>query len=572
MRSMKILSLLLCFCLLLVLPALAASGEASSESTEDIVALVTVSAEGAELDLEAYDYDLSSGEIREDGMYGVRMTSDDYYLNGVLVTGGMYTIDDCIISKGVSAVAEAPGGVIAHVTDGVLFVKDSVITTAGKGGIMYDNYPLENSSNGTMVVVNSEIRQTGAGGDPEGYTEAVAEPPSNEALTITGYSRASMSQGYGDTYYYGSTVATEAWAAMSTDMGSVRFYAYNSDGLAEIGGYGTYADTSCSNWFYGCTLSGAEIGAIISNNGAVRLYSGADADADMFAGLEAVGLTTEDIELTDRRSLVLGGRNCFQLHAPEESKGATRNQIALVEAYDTDFITSRDLDAQATLVNWGEDYGPALGEYVDFVKGAAFLVKSHVANIQLTRCTVESYSDTLLMTAVNSDSMGVYALNSHDMSGKGTVMTLTDCELSGDIKAYDYQRSCAVTLTDTVWSGAYETWDKAEWDAAWSAECAADPKCYWLLDENYNQGTESVTSLTVGAGSQWIVTGSSDMDSLTVEAGGIIRGTVYVDGVETDVSAGGSWTGVITVEPLEEQSQSQTLILDIEALKAALGL
>ena len=156
------------------------------------------------------------------------------------------------------------------------------------------------------------------------------------------------------------------------------------------------------------------------------------------------------------------------------------------------------------------------------------------------------------MTAVNSDSMGVFAYNTHDMTGKGTVLTLTDCDMAGDVCAYDYQRSCAVTLEDSVWSGAYRTWDKDEWDAAWSADCAADPKCYWLLDEAvYNLGTESVTGLTVGAGSVWKVTGASDMDTLTVEQGGVIEGTVYVDGVETDVSEGGTWTGVITVEPTE---------------------
>ncbi len=419
-----------------------------------------------------------------------------------------------------------------------------------------------------MVVIGSAITQTGLGGDPEGYTEAIEDPPSNEALTISGYARASMSQGYGDTYYYDSVVTTEGWAAMSTDMGSVRFYAYNSDAIAQRGGYGTYADTSCSNWFYGCTLQGAEIGAIISNNGAVRLYAADAADEAMMAGLALAGLDESAVEQTARRSLVAGGRNCFQLHAPEESKGATRNQIGIVEAYDTDFVTSEALDAEADLVDWRADYGTALGDYVDFVSGAAFLVKSHVANIQLTRCTVESYSDTIRMTAVNSDSMGVYALNTHDMSGKGTVLTVTDCELSGDVKAYDYQRSCAVTLVDSIWSGAFETWDKAEWDAAWSADCAADPKCYWLLDENYNDGSQSLTSLTVGAGSEWVVTGPSDMDSLTVESGGEIRGSVYVDGVETDVSAGGVWTGAIEVLPAEAEPQT----IDIAALKAALGL
>lgn len=551
MKRLRGLSLLLALYMLLSVSAFA-SGEASGSSSEEeaIEALVLVSGEGTEIAQEGYTYDMPSGEIRDEGMYGVVMDTDDYYINVVAVTGGSYTLDNCVISKTVSAVPEAKGGVIAHVTDGLLFIRNSSLTTAGKGGIMYDDYPVECSSTGTMVIVDSEITQTGFGGDPEGFTADVPEPPSNEALTISGYARASMSLGTGSTYYYGSTVTTEGWAAMSTDMGSVKFYAYNSDAAAQRGGYGTYADTSCSNWFYGCTLSGAEIGAIISNNGAVRLYAGSDADEAVFAGLSQAGLTTADIELTDRRSVVTGGRNCFQLHAPEESKGATRNQIGIVEAYDTDFITSEALHAQADLVDWYADYGPALGEYVDFVSGADFLVKSHVANIHLTRCTAESYSGVLLMTAVNSDSMGVYALNTHDMTGKGTVLTLTDCEIAGDILAYDYQRSCAAALENTVWSGAFVTWDKDEWDAAWSEECAGDPKCYWLLDEEtYNTGTESVTSLTVGAGSVWNVTGESDMDSLTVEAGGAIHGTVYVDGVVTDVSAGGTWTGGITVLP-----------------------
>ena len=573
----RILTLILAAALLLGVSGGAfASGEASGESSgeaEAIDALVVVTDEGAVITPEGRRYEQTAGEITEEGLFGVEMTSDDYYLNIVAVQGGQYTLRDCVISKTVSETPTAAGGEIAHVTDGLLLIDNCELTCAGKGGIRYADYPVECSDYGTMVIVNSTITQTGIGGDPEGYTADIDDPPSNEALTISGYARASMSQGYGDTYYYGSVVTTEAWAAMSTDMGSVRFYAYNSDAIAERGGYGTYADTSCYNWFYGCTLQGAEIGAIISNNGAVRLYSGADADEDMFAGLTAAGLTTDDIELTDRRSVVLAGRNCIQLHAPEESKGATRNQIGVLEAYDTDFITSRELDAQADLVDWYEDYGPALGEYVDFVKGAVFLVKSQSANIALTRCTAESYSDVLLMTAVNSDSMGVYAYNTHDMTGKGTVLTLTECDIAGDVCAYDYQRSCSVTLTDSVWSGAYRTWDKDEWDAVWSDECAADEKCYWLLDESvYNTGTESVTSLTVGAGSVWNVTGESDMDTLTVEPGAVVNGTVFVDGVETDVSVGGSWSGVITVTPaaVKTVEVSGELYLRLNDLESAL--
>ena len=549
MKILRVLSLILALAMCFSLAGFASPGF-SSEDDAPLEAMVHVDTAGTVITEDGYSFVMTAGEITDEGMIGVRLNTDDYYMNIVAVEGGRYELNDCILSKGVSEVPTDKGGVIAHVTDGLLVIKNSDLTCAGKGGIQYDDYPVECSSTGTMVVMNSTITQTGFAGDPNGYTADVADPPSNEALSISGYARASMSLGTGDTYYYGSVVTTEAWAAMSTDMGSVHFYAYNSDGIAEHGGYGTYADTSCSNYFYGCTLSGAEIGAIISNNGSVRLYSGADADETVFAGLELAGYSTEDIELTDRRSTVLGGRNCFQLHAPEESKGATRNQISVVEAYDTDFVTSLELNEQANLVDWYEDYGPALGEYIDFVSGADFLVKSQSADIRLTRCTAESYSNVLLMTVVNSDSMGVFAYNTHDMTGKGTAMTITDCEITGDVCAYDYQRSCAVTLETSVWSGAYRTWDKDEWDAAWSADCASDSKCYWLLDETvYNLGTESVTGLTVGEGSVWIVTGASNMDTLTVEPGGIIEGIVFVDGVETDVSAGGTWTGIITAEP-----------------------
>ena len=159
----KLLSIILC---LTLFPASAlASGEASGGSSEEtpMEALVLVDENGTTVAEEGYTYDMPSGEIREDGMFGVVMDTDDYTMNVVAVTGGRYTLDHCMISKSVSAVPEARGGVLAHVTDGLLFIRDSVLTTAGKGGIMYDDYPVECSKTGTMVIVDSEITQTGFG-------------------------------------------------------------------------------------------------------------------------------------------------------------------------------------------------------------------------------------------------------------------------------------------------------------------------------------------------------------------------------------------------------------------------
>jgi len=563
-RTIRTMALMLALALLPSLTALAsgeASGSASGESSGSAepvnTAIFTVS-DGAVDVSEDYDYDLK-GVIGPDAADGIELAVHDFAASGIRVTGGEYVIENAVITHAASETAGVTdaGGYCAGVTDGLLTIKNSELTCEGKGGV-FGNYTVYCAENGTLVVINSRIIQLGTAGDPEGYTDAVMEPPSNGGLLISGYSRANISMGVTKTYYYGSYVETDGWAAMSTDMTrDLSFYAYDSVGRAVHGGYGTYADTSCKDYFYGSVLSGAELGAIISNNGEIHAASAADAPE------EALAYLPEDYELSAEtlarggRSLIEGGRYGIQIHSPEESKGATRNMIARVDAKDTDFRTRAELAANMTLVNWLEDYGPAVAEYVDFTDGAIFLVKSAQADIRLENCTAESKSGTLLMTAVNSDSMSCYALKTHDMTGRGTVMTLTDCDIRGDVKAYDYQRSCAVDLVNTVWSGAYETWTKAEWDAAWSAEAKADPLCYWVLDpETYHDGTGSVSALTVDGSSRWTVTGESRLNALTVAPGGVIDGVVYVDGVQTDVTGGGSWAGDITVSPAASRSPS----------------
>lgn len=494
-----------------------------------------------------------TGEIGPDRADGIALSIADFSTNGICVTGGKYTIANSVItakaSEAVSGSSE-PGGYCAGVVDGLLTIENSTLTASGKGGV-FGNYTVYCAENGTLVVINSSILQLGTAGDPEGYTDAIMEPPSNGGLFISGYSRANMSMGVTKTYYYGSYVETDGWAAMSTDMTrDLSFYAYDSQGIALHGGYGTYADSSCKDYFYGSVLSGAEIGAIISNNGAIYMANGADASEEALAYLPEDYTVSEAYLAREGRSVLEGGRHALQIHSPEESKGVTRVMTAIFQASDTDLITSEDLYANVTLVDWAEDYGIAAQEYIDFTRGAIFVVKSAYADIDLTNCTAESYSDTLLMTAVNSDSMSAYALASHDMTGRGTDMTLTDCTISGDVKAYDYQRNCVVNLIGTTWTGAYETWAKDTWDAVWSEDCKADELCYWVLDgETYHTGLGNGSTLTLDKTSVWNVTGDSQLSRLTVEAGAIIHGTVTVDGDLVDISAGGTWEGNISVRP-----------------------
>ena len=559
-QTLRILALVMALAMLMSLSVFA-SGEASGDSfntansidADAQAATVLFTVDGETVTPGESEYYTLTGEIGPDKAEGIELAIRDFSTNGICVTGGEYTIENSVItakaSAPVSGSTEA-GGYCAGVVNGLLTIKNSTLTASGKGGV-FGNYTVYCAENGTLVVINSDIIQLGSAGDPEGYTEAIMEPPSNGGLYISGYSRANMSMGVTKTYYYGSYVETDGWAAMSTDMTqNLSFYAYDSVGVAIHGGYGTYADSSCKDYFYGSVLSGAEIGAIISNNGAIYMANGADATEEALLYLPEDYEFTEEYIAREGRSLLEGGRHALQIHSPEESKGVTRGMTAIFNAADTDLITSEELYANVTLVDWAEDYGVAAQEYIDFTRGAIFVVKSAYADLDLTRCTAESYTDTLLMTVVNSDSMSAYALTSHDMTGRGTDLTLTECDIAGDVKAYDYQRNCVVNLVNSTWTGAYETWDKETWDGVWSEECKADEICYWVLDAaTYHTGEGNGSTLTMDGASVWNVTGESQLMALTTEAGAVINGTVTVNGETVDVTAGGTWTGDIIVRP-----------------------
>lgn len=567
-RTSRILAVVLALCMVLSLGAFA-SGEASGGSDETVMSMNA----SAEAGVTAYAIDetgltetatdsvtVVGGEITDTYADGIVMDITDFSTTGFKVTGGEFTIRNATITKAPSAAVGAndAGGTIATVTNGMLTIEDSLLVNAGKGG-RNGNYTVDCERTGTMVVVDSDIIQTGFAGDEAGYSADIADPPSNLGLLISGYARANMSVGTSKTYYYGSYVETEGWAAMSTDsaQSGFAFYSYDSDAVALHGGYGTYADTSCVDWFYASGLYSAEVGAIISNNGEIHMRNGAAAEAD-----GALVYLPEDYEVSenyeDGRSIVAAGRNDFQLHSPDMGGGGARGDfVAVLDLEDTDLVTDAAYDAEATLIDWSSDYGPAVAAYIDLVKGANILVKSTGADIDLKNVTAESTSGVLLLTALNSDSMSRYALAADDMSEKFVTLTVTDSDIPGDVLHYDYQRNTAVELQNATWSGAYVTIDKAAWDALWTDEATADEYCYWILDtEKYFDGEGTVSKLSIDGSSVWNVTGTSNLDELTVAAGGVVNGTVTVDGAAVDVTAGGTWTGDIVVTPAASSGEA----------------
>ena len=465
------------------------------------------------------------------------MTGDD----------SVFTINDADIHLGVNeetayVASSTTAGSGALVNSGTLFINDSnIVVDGGANGAEGGHYAVKASGTGTLVVNNSRMIQTGRAG-ANGLTDNSPEPGSNNGLLIVGFARSSMSVGASKTYYYNSYVETEGWAAMSTDSASgsgLDFYSYNSEAYAISGGYGIYADSSCRDWLYATTLRGAEHGAILSNNGEVHVYAGASATAD-----DVLKYYPADGDLTDAGSLIEAGRNCFYIHSP--GRLTAFGQQAVVEVADSTLRTSEALNDQQTLRDYAERYSQGVADYLDFIRGSLILVKSHSAKIDLTNVECDSYSGTILMTALNADSSSRYlALEKEDTP---TALNMTDMDVNGDVKNYDYQRGVEITLDNTKWSGASLVWEADDWNAYWDYADGMD-SVYWanLDSETYNTAHHG-TALTLENGSAWTVTADSELDSLAISADShVVYGTATLDGVSVTLEPGRTYEGDIVI-------------------------
>ncbi len=418
------------------------------------------------------------------------------------------------------------------VDSGTLYVTNMYIQTSGAiGQNPSGRYGIATLGSATTIVNDSYVIHTGA-------TEATDEnsvPPSNAALTISGRGRSNFSIGETTTMYFNSTVVAEGWAAMSTDSATgdgLDFYSYNSAAYAENGGYGLYADTNCRDYLYATYIESAEIGVIISNNGSVYVGSGADASAEILA--YNTGATS------DAASVIKAGRNDYQLHSPDMMGDGTSGYQAQVIVENSTLITTREL--QSTM-DYTEEYDEAVGAYIEYVSGANILVKSTGAVIDLDNVTAESYSDTLLLTALNSDSMSRY------LTSEGTddvEMTISNSVITGDIQHDDYQRDVSVVLENTDYTGAvdYSTYD--EWNAMWESveDCEYN---YWsnLDPDTYITDTHN-TDLSL-VNSAWTVDGDSHITSLTMDEASSV---VVPEGVTLVVDEG-AYAGTYTGETIE---------------------
>jgi hypothetical protein len=464
------------------------------------------------------------------------ITSGDYTFNGIVASGAKskVTLDKCKMRLGVTkeAAANESGGAAASVSsNATMYINNSDFQVDGA-----QRYVTNTGDDSNLIVNDSIVTQTGS----NQFTTKMTEPFSNPALLISGIARANMSTGSSHTYYFNSTVTTEGWASLSTDASGgdgLDLYAYNTKAIAQHGGYGTYADFSCRVWLYGSALTSAEVGGIISKDGKITVADGASVPADVIK--YNLGKTTT------AGSVVTGGRNAIMIHAPDMGgQGLASADCGFLDVINSTLATTRNLKSTR---DYAAKYGAAIGAYVDYISGTDLLIKSTSANINLKNARFDSYSGVIIMTVLNSDSMGNFLKEGDGAKVKPIAISMTDTNVKGDIKHMDYQRIMTLSLdSGTALKGAVVSGTVEDWNKLWTAFKKED--CKWVQNDSWN--TYYGVQMTVKKGATWEVSGPSSLSSLTVENGGTVKGKVQVDGKDVAPSAGKTYTGKIVVKPL----------------------
>lgn len=513
--------------------------------------------DGQEVPESEYDPENTPEYTVADGVYtisGLEMTSDDYTFNGIVVSGpdSKVRLEKSTIRLGVGAAAtdDDKGGSAVSIDNGAtVYISDSDLVVDGAARYVTANY-----NDGTLIVNNSNVESTGSNEN----TAQVSEPFSNAALLISGTARANFSIGATKTYYFNSTCMAEGWAALSTDSATgdgLDLYAYNTDGIAQNGGYSTYADTNCRVWLYGSRMTAAEIGCIISKSGQIHVYNSKAAGDDIMAYNEG--------ETVDEDSRILGGRNAVMIHAPDMmGQGLWAADCGTFTAENTTIGTTEELFSTKDY----NDYGEATGAYIDYVSGSVFLIRSTSANIELKNVKMESYNNTLIHTVLNADSMGNFLAPGDGDQVNPIAVSMTDMDVAGDIRHEDYQRRMTVALENTTLTGNIISGTMEDWNSTWAAYGPVN----WVVDESFD--AVYGVDLTVGENSAWNVTGVSSLHSLTLEEGAALNGVdeITLDGEPLTPEPGQTYTGDIQVSgsyvpPQEEPEEASAQESAIEA-------
>ncbi len=481
------------------------------------------------------------------------------------------SLDDESGSRGPTQVSVSGGA--------ALLIQHAYIYSEGLEGLAVSNNGT--SGVGSTLVVKDSLLVT------RGYVPAFAEQDENlpnDPLLVTGADRTVLSAGESVTYYYNTVVMVDGWASISTDSASgdgVDLVAVNTFGSALLGGYGTYADGNCRDYFYASVLEGAEIGIIIAGTGEVSVFDG-DEGIEGGAGY-GVGLNG-DIdpyayadEDTDYASLggstIAGGRYAVMMHLAGSYSADPQGYLYVKDSTlitDRALLSDEDIEYSINATWYGQEISPNIQKYLEYTEGAVIFLRGTNAEVILDNVTMESYSGVLIQSALNNDTSTPET--PAGTNPVGNRITMSNMDVTGDIIDEDYERVMTITLDNTTITGAIISGTCASWTEYWLAAGYVEDFTIGLASNTFGSeealdgfvhsitvnedgtyevteyGDDQGTELTLTNGSVWNVTAESSLTALTIDDTSVINGVLYVDGVETEAVAG-TYVGTIIVMP-----------------------
>ncbi len=248
----------------------------------------------------------------EDGVLtGAHIESIGENFNGILVTGGTYTLKNVLLDfagNGGNDFAGYGAGIMSDGKDTTLIVDGATIRTHGavRTGVIGNN-----GSN--LIVKNSEISTTG-GVLPYDYVSNVTPGMMKDApwmLGIKGTVRATNVLGDNTTCtYINTSLSSNGWGVLSVDSSQNIFLtAINSSiDLTGTSGYGSYSIGNSTNSFYGSTIHVPTHGLIITGGHGIFASSSAENVAKLNTDLKLHLTPAELASLAPRQTTVNSAR------------------------------------------------------------------------------------------------------------------------------------------------------------------------------------------------------------------------------------------------------------------------
>ena len=390
----------------------------------------------------------------------------------------------------------------------------------------------------------------------------------------------------GDVWFLNSVGYTNAWGALSYDNTSTTMYVVNSD-VQNIGsgGYAIYDAAGCTAFVYGSHVLGGNVGITVCRNATLTVDSLENADETAtapYSGDTAALLTPA---ATDGRTVIVAHDQPIMMHA--DMSGADSQAVAYIS---NAYVSTLDEDLVfadgTTYADWASESTGTSALASEYQSGAVLTLKSHSGKAVFDNCELVSRKGILVHSQFVYDSMasGIYPQDGAEYVGDEIIFR--NMTATGDILHEDYMRKMDLGLENAALEGAVVGTTLAAWNGYWTAQVEALPAeevsdlAEALKTFIYNDTYETMwgVRMTMDADSIWTVTGDSNLYSFTMEEGAVVQApegkslAIYVDCAMSndleayDVSVG---TKIEAFEPGVEYSGVVILVEEGAAAETA---